>query len=37
MGKCQEGVCVTVDGEFHSLSPETVDEFFNDNVLAKVG
>ena len=37
MGKCQEGVCVTVDGEFHSVSPETVDEFFNDNVLAKVG
>ena len=37
MGNCQEGVCVTVDGEFHSVSPETVDEFFNDNVLAKVG
>ncbi len=37
MGKCQEGVCVTVDGEFHSVSPETVDEFFQDNVLAKVG
>ena len=24
-------------GKFHSVSPETVDEFFNDNVLAKVG
>ena len=36
MGKCQQGVCVTVDGEFHSVSPETVDEFFNSVVLAEV-
>ena len=36
MGECQKGVCVTVDGEFHSVSPETVAEFFNDNVKAKV-
>ncbi len=35
LGRCQEGVCVTVDGEFHSLSPETVGEFFTNNVLAK--
>lgn len=36
MGKCQQGVCVTVDGEFYSVSPETVDEFFNENVLKKL-
>lgn len=36
MGKCQEGVCVTVDGEFFSVSPDTVTDFFNENVLAKV-
>ena len=36
MGRCQEGVCVTVDDEFFSVSPETVDEFFNANVLAKL-
>ena len=36
MGECQKGVCVTVDAEFHSVSPETVAEFFNDNVKAKV-
>lgn len=35
MGKCQQGVCVTADDEFFSVSPETVDAFFNDNVLAK--
>lgn len=33
MGNCQEGVCVTLDGNFYSLSPETVDEFFDKNVL----
>ena len=36
MGNCQSGVCVTVDGELHSVSPETADEFFRDEVLAKV-
>ena len=35
MGRCQEGVCVTADDEFFSLSPETVDDFFNKNVLNK--
>ncbi len=33
MGKCQQGVCVTVDDKFFSVSPETVDEFFKENVL----
>ncbi len=36
LGKCQQGVCVLVDEEFHSVSPDTVDEFFNENVRAKV-
>ena len=36
MGRCQEGVCVNVDEEFFSVSPETVDDFFNANVRAKV-
>ena len=36
MGKCQQGVCVTVDESFHSVTPETVDEFFKNEVLAKV-
>ena len=33
MGRCQEGVCVTVDDEFFSVAPETVDEFFAKNIL----
>ena len=36
MGKCQEGVCVTVDNAFFSVAPETVKDFFTNEVLAKV-
>ena len=36
MGKCQQGVCVTVNDSFHSVTPETVEEFFAKEVLAKV-
>ena len=36
MGKCQQGVCVTVDDSFHSVTPDTVEEFFAKEVLAKV-
>jgi NADH:ubiquinone oxidoreductase subunit E len=36
MGKCQKGVCVTVDEDFHSVTPETVVDFFNSAVLPKV-
>lgn len=36
LGQCQQGVCVMVDDSFHSVSPETVSEFFASEVLAKV-
>ena len=36
MGKCQEGVCVTVDDSFHSVSPDTVKDFFEKEIKAKV-
>lgn len=36
MGKCQQGVCVTVDEVFYSVTPETVTDFFKNEVLAKV-
>ena len=36
MGNCQKGVCVTVDDDFHSVTPETVKEFFETQVIAKV-
>ena len=36
MGKCQQGVCVSVDDEFHSVTPDTVEEFFETYIKAKV-
>ena len=36
MGKCQHGVCVTVDNAFHSVSPDTVKDFFEKNVLSQL-
>ena len=36
MGKCQNGVCVTVNDSFHSVTPESVGEFFTKEILAKV-
>ena len=35
MGQCQQGVCVTVDGEFYSVTPETAEEFFKTAVIGK--
>ncbi len=35
MGQCQKGVCVTVDNELFSVTPDSVNEFFEKNVLGK--
>ena len=36
MGKCQQGVCVTVNDAFYSVTPDTVEEFFAKEIWAKV-
>ena len=36
MGNCQKGVCVNVDDEFFSVTPDTVKEFFENNVKARL-
>lgn len=36
LGQCQQGVCVKVDEEFYSVSPETTEEFFRTAVIGKV-
>ena len=36
MGNCQKGVCVTVDGEFYSVTPDSVEGFFAQAVQTKV-
>lgn len=37
MGNCQNGVCVSVDDEMYSVSPEAVDSFFEKEILTKLG
>ena len=36
MGKCQQGVCVSIDNAFHSVTPENAKDFFEKNIKAKV-
>ena len=36
MEKCQQGVCVTVDDAFFSVTPDTVTDFFEKEVKAKL-
>jgi len=33
MGKCTEGVCVTVDDILHSVTPSTTEDFFKKEIL----
>jgi len=35
MGQCQKGVCVSVEEQIYSVTPETTEEFFKQNVLGK--
>ncbi len=35
MGKCQQGVCVTVDDKLFSVSQDTVKDFFEKEVLTR--
>ncbi len=36
MGNCQQGVCTMLDDKFYSLTPEGTEEFFQNEVLAKL-
>ncbi len=36
MGNCQNGVCVTIDDKVFSVSPDTVDTFYKNEILPKV-
>ncbi len=36
-GNCKMGVCVTVDGTLHSVSPDTAEEFFNKEIMGRLG
>lgn len=36
MGKCQQGVCVTIDDQFYSVSPEQITDFFEREIKERV-
>lgn len=36
LGKCQQGVCVMVDDAFYSVTPTSVNDFFEKEILAKL-
>lgn len=36
LGRCESGVNVTVNGDNFSVSPETVDDFFENTVLPRL-
>ena len=36
MGNCAEGVCVSIGEQVFSVQPDNVQEFFKNEVLAKV-
>jgi len=35
MNNCQNGVCVTVDGQLYSVRPEEADSFFHEHIAPK--
>jgi len=35
-GNCQKGVCVTLDGEIFSVTPDTTASFFDTEVLSRL-
>ena len=35
LGMCRKGVCVEIEEQIFSVTPETVEEFFEQNVLGK--
>lgn len=36
MGRCQQNVCVSIDEEFFSVSPDTAESFFTNEVLERL-
>ncbi|MCQ2437843.1 MAG: NAD(P)H-dependent oxidoreductase subunit E [Clostridia bacterium] len=36
MGRCGEGVCITIDDVTHSIQPEEVEAFFTKEIIEKL-
>ncbi len=36
MGRCRQGVCVTIDDDTFSVSPESTEKFFEEEVKTRL-
>lgn len=36
MGKCQQSICVAIEDEIFSVSPDTAESFFKNEVLGRL-
>lgn len=36
LGKCQQSVCVAIESDVFSVSPETAEAFFNNEVMTRL-
>ncbi len=36
LGNCQKGVCVSIDKQIFSVTPEIAEEFFEKEVLSRI-
>jgi len=35
-GNCQQGVCVKIDDNFYSVTPDTAEEFFKTHIASDI-
>lgn len=36
LGKCEQGVCVTVDGQLFSVQPDKTKDFFEKEIVTRI-
>ncbi len=36
LGSCRDGVCLEMNGQIYSVTPDTVEEFFDNEVLKAI-
>ena len=36
LGKCEQGVCVTVDGQLFSVQPDNAKAFFENEIVTRI-
>lgn len=36
LGKCEQGVCVTVDGQLFSVQPDKAKDFFENEIVTRI-